>query len=425
MLLDKTIFTPNTTSVIVAHDDKSVKKLFRIIRFAYEQLDLPVKPEAKYDNRGELFFEETNSTIYVALSVRGDMVNHLHISELAFMQDAEDRMIATFAAVSPTGTISIESTAQGIGNYFYDFYTEAEERGFQPHFFPWFYADEYRAPSSGVTFTSEELAIQERYHLDNQQLAWYRNNKALYKAKFAQEFPSTPFEAFISTGSNVFDVSLLQDIKTSEPLFTDETGVYYATPIFGRRYAMGVDSSESVGKDEQAIDVIDVDTGEQVYHFSGQLPFNSFVERVIRIARLFNAFIVPEANNHGYALIKALQEEHDLRIYVRRRYDLRKRQKENRVGWLTTGKTKPILVSALNAALHAGDIIVNNRKTVAQLLSFLYNGSGMEAASGKKDDCVISLGLAWQGVLEELARGNTVRVSKMEVKQSGNYLTRY
>jgi hypothetical protein len=80
-LLDRTMFKANTTSVILAHKKEVVQKLFRIIKFAYDNYpsEYP-KPDAKYDNKNELYFAETNSTIYVTTDVRGDTIHNLHIS---------------------------------------------------------------------------------------------------------------------------------------------------------------------------------------------------------------------------------------------------------------------------------------------------------------------------------------------------------
>lgn len=405
-LLDRTIFTPNTTSVILAHNRESVEKLFRIIQFAFqffgEDYGIP-KPEVKYDNKNELFFADTGSTIYVALEIRGNTVQNLHVSELAFMDDAENRMIATFASVSPDGNITIETTPNGIGNYFFDFYSTATERGFRPHFFPWFFSDEYRtAMRPDIVFTQEERAFQKRYHLDEEQLLWYKFQKALYKDKFAQEFASNSTECFLSSGANVFEVSKLQEIETVEPQFEYLGGKVWQKPIYGEEYVVGVDPSLAVGRDECAIDVIRVSTGEQVFHHSGQIPMLNLIELVDSIALWYNdALIVPEVNNNGVAVLSGLIEK-KRRIYKRRKFGTIKSKVEEKFGWLTTEKSKALLISGLVRALYEEEITINNYKTITQMISYLYDENGhANAAQGKKDDCVMSLMLAWQGVLEK------------------------
>ena len=406
-LLDRTIFTPNTSSCILAHNRESVEKLFRVIKFAYdffgEDYGIP-KPEAKYDNKNELFFADINSTIYVALEVRGNTIQNLHVSELAFMEDAESRMIATFASIPADGRITIETTPNGIGNYFFDFYSEAEERGFRPHFFPWFYSEEYQitAPLNTI-FTPEEKAFQKRYNINNNQLLWYRHQKALYKDKFAQEFASNATECFLSSGSNVFEVTKLQEIETKKPIMEYMGGHVFAKPEYGHQYSLGVDPSLAVGRDECSVDVVDIDTGEQVFHYSGQMPLLSLVEFVDEVALWYNdAFIVPEVNNMGVALLQGLIEK-KRKIYKRRKFGIIKsRQLEEKYGWFTTEKTKSEMIRCITKALYEDEITINNYKTIAQMISYLYDENGhANAAQGKKDDCVMSLMLAWQGVLEK------------------------
>lgn len=401
-LLDATVFTPNTTSVILAHKRESVQKLFRIIKFAYDlwPSDIP-KPMATYDNKNELYFAEINSTIYVSMEVRGDTLSHVHFSELAFMENAEDKFIATMAAVAPNGRVSIESTANGIGNYFYDFYTTALERGFTPHFFPWFYSDEYKMPVTGKEFTGEELAVQKRYGLTDEQLTWYSHTKSIFKDKFAQEFPSNASEAFIASGGNVFPLEELDQFEPPAPLVSTTDGlVVWREPQIGHTYAMGVDVAEGVNKDESALDIIDTTTGEQVYHWSGQCTVPLLAEKVELAAKKYNrAYIIPEANNHGFSLIHMLKDR-GLTIYQREKLDGPLIKRLKRYGWLTTKRTKPLLIQSLINALYERDIKINHVKTLAQMRTYLTNPETgeMGAAPGKKDDCVMSLALAWQGV---------------------------
>ena len=405
-MLDRTIWSPNTTSVIIAHKRESVQKLFRIIKFAYDNWPAEVpKPAAKYDSKNELFFHEINSTIYVGTSIRGDTVNNLHVSELAFMDDAEDRMIATFAAIPPDGTICIESTANGIGNYFYDFYTTGEERGFSPKFFPWYLDAGYTHPADGIEFSDEDRKIQKRYKLSEEQLAWYTTTKKIYRDKFAQEFPSNALEAFIASGINVFPIEELDKMEPKDAIINRGGEFIWEEPCYGAKYTVGVDVAEGINKDEQAIDVINNRTGEQVWHWSGNCTVPLLAEKVEAVAKNYNqALVIPEANNHGFALIHMLQDR-GLYLYKREKFDGPYVKRVERLGWMTTKRTKPLMIQALTTALYEKDIKINNRKTLGQMRTFVTNPETgkMEAATGKKDDCVMSLALAWQGIRIEPA----------------------
>ena len=401
-LLDQTIFNQNTTSVILAHTRESVQKLFKIIKFAYEQYPKGMpKPKAKYDTKNELYFEETNSTIYVSTGVRGDTINNLHVSELAFMEQAEDKLIATFAAVVPGGVITIESTANGVGNFFYDFFHEASERGFQSYFYPWFWAKEYATLPDGIEFTDEERAYQERYGVSEEQLAWYRHNKNLLKSKFVQEYPSNPEEAFIASGGTVFPLEELDQMVTKEAQIASGEGLHvWDLPQYRHSYCMGVDVAEGIGKDESSIDIIDINTGEQVWHWSGNTPIPLLAEKIETAAKKYNnAYIIPEANNHGFALIHMLKER-GLRIYKREKLDGPFITRSEKLGWQTNKRTKPLMVQDMVNALYDRDVKIYHKKTLAQMRTYIIDSEtgSMNAAPGKKDDTVISMCLAWQGV---------------------------
>lgn len=111
--LDRTLFTPNCTTVILAHRRDSLQKLFRIIKIAYEfcpdRIQLAdgriwTKPKAKYDSKNEPHFEGIDSRIYVALEVRSDTVHGLHVSEWAHIRNADDVLTATLGAVVEGGS---------------------------------------------------------------------------------------------------------------------------------------------------------------------------------------------------------------------------------------------------------------------------------------------------------------------------------
>lgn len=105
--LDRTLFTPNCTTCILVHRRDSLKKLFNIIKIAYESCPDSIrladgtvwhKPKAKYDNVNELYFEELDSRIYVALEVRSDTLHGLHVSEAHHSRGTPDRPSCSKAA---------------------------------------------------------------------------------------------------------------------------------------------------------------------------------------------------------------------------------------------------------------------------------------------------------------------------------------
>src|SRR3546814_8040535 len=110
-------------------------------------------------------------------------VQYFHGSEVAFWPFAADHAAVVIQAVPDiAGTeIILESTANGIGNYFHQQWQRAEagQSEYQAIFIPWYWHDEYRSevPES-FALTEADLEYQEAYDLDNAQILWRRHKLA-------------------------------------------------------------------------------------------------------------------------------------------------------------------------------------------------------------------------------------------------------
>ena len=107
--------------------------------------------------------------------------------------------------------VIIESTANGCED-FKDRWDAAVagENDFEPVFFAWFENPDYAMPvEPGIEWTAEERETRERYSLSWEQLRWRRwciaNNCGGSRDMFRQEYPANPDEAFLYSGSGVFD----------------------------------------------------------------------------------------------------------------------------------------------------------------------------------------------------------------------------
>ena len=150
---------------------------------------------------------------------RSDTFNNLHLSELAFWEcDKKVALNGIFQAVPnlPNTMIIIESTANG-----YEYYKEmwdkavAGENDFIPVFVGWNEMEEYKMEYTGFQLTKEEEKLQKQYNLSLEQLTWRRwcikNNCGGDIELFKQEYPINPQEAFISTGSCIFNKEAIID----------------------------------------------------------------------------------------------------------------------------------------------------------------------------------------------------------------------
>jgi hypothetical protein len=160
--------TPNTTSVLMAHDLQSTEQIFQIAKLFWLRLPEEQRRRVgtpKYDNRREFYWPKIGSRFLVGTAGstkfgRGQTINNLHCSEFAFWPKPEEAMIALSEAVPADGRIVIESTANGMGNYFHDFWVAAMEgrNRFKPHWYRWHDSAEYAVVASD----EEERAWREQ-----------------------------------------------------------------------------------------------------------------------------------------------------------------------------------------------------------------------------------------------------------------------
>ena len=125
--LDEALWVPGMSCAIIAHEQGTLDKIFEIVKRAYENLPDLIKPETQYDNKREYTFKRRfdgvnlDSSIYVALKLRGGTVQRLHITESAYIKDRQELASGSKQAVPKDGYISEETTANGY-EYFYYLY---------------------------------------------------------------------------------------------------------------------------------------------------------------------------------------------------------------------------------------------------------------------------------------------------------------
>ena len=145
----------------------------------------------------------------------------MHASEAAYYPHAEEHAKGILQAVSnESGTeIIMESTANGIGNYFYDMWMSASsgQSDFQAIFIPWYWQPEYTSElreGEVTSLTEEEHALFDEYcddGLTKEHLYWRRrkllefsNDHDTAIELFNTEYPMSALDAFRNPVVNRF-----------------------------------------------------------------------------------------------------------------------------------------------------------------------------------------------------------------------------
>lgn len=415
-LLDDTVTNPNTNSAIVAHERDKVIKLFEIVKRAFDSMPEQLKPKVSFDNRNELYFPELDSKIYVTLDTRSEVVHNLHWSEVAFTKDAENKAAAIFASVPKGGKITLESTANGMGGYFFDEWDNSKSE-FKKHFYNWLWDKgyweplkepiealraEYRALSVRYNLIAD---IETRFNLTPEQFNFYIMQVHRNKHLVVQEFPTNELEAFLAAGRNVFHIIDLNRHTLTNPIDRKWGDLLiWEKPLKDFKYVLGVDPAEGLGGDNSVIEVFNAYTGEQAAEYAtNHMPPGDLGLLAMDIGKMYNnALIVVEANNHGHATLQAIRNKY-WNLYYRKAFDKVTDESKDALGWVTNSTSKPRLVDNLEEAVRTLSISVRSEDLIKEMKIFVQtdepNKKGFGAEGSGHDDRVIACGLAVQGIM--------------------------
>ena len=208
---------------ILTHEAEATKNLFEMTNRFYLNLEDGLCPKADTSSTKELHFSQFDSGYSVGTAGnkgvgRSQTIQLFHGSEVGFWPHADEHSKGVLQAVSDeSGTeIILESTANGIGNYFHGRWIEAMKgnSGFQAIFVPWYWQDEYKSDIPGFEPNEEEQQLLNFHGSDGltpQHMCWRRLKISSFSAdydagleQFKQEYPFNPNEAFLNPIANVF-----------------------------------------------------------------------------------------------------------------------------------------------------------------------------------------------------------------------------
>lgn len=446
----------NRTAMVVAHEEKATKTIFGMYRLFFMLLPDWLKPQTRANSGYVLEFNQPtksksevaglNSVIKCATAGgqgigRSETVQYLHLSEYAFWPgNPKDTYLGVAQTVpdEPGTMIVIESTAKGFNDFKdkWDLAVECQrtgEEGFVPIFFAWWEMPSYRRRvPKGFERTEEEQELAQLYGLDDEQLVWRRytiNTKCGGDvARFRQEYPSCPEEAFIASGSCVFSQAMLiariEELRKAKavPIKTGDFGITYGGSILelkkwewrddprgciriyrepekGVPYVIGADTAGSDGKDKDsdffAAHVLDNRTGAQVAVLHGRLGEREFTEQLFALGKTYNNALIGIETNYSTYPNELIQLMGYRRLYVQQHTDDFTKKVITKYGWDTNRVTRPLIIDGLkDVAKHSMELI-GDIPTLQEMLVFIKNAAGRpEAEVGQHDDLVMSLAIA-------------------------------
>ena len=461
-ILDDILFNTNKEGIIIAHKVQDATEIFdKKIDFAIRNMAPEVKGAYFKINHNSArkiqvivdYGPEQGSTSSIAVSVSGRSGTYhmVHISEFAkmcvlFPKRAEEVETGTFPAVPFDGFIFIESTAEGMAGRFYEIFNEnwlnrdkispqLSQVQFLPHFYNWQYDDmEMRKIKEIIPADRMDeceidwVEYQKENSLTDLEITYYYMKWLQFGGKggtdavkkLHQEFPTTPEEAFLSTGQSYFPIakvaSLLAQVKpgVKGELSTNEKGEIeflptssgnfemFKPPEIGTRYIVGGDTAEGLAHgDAQVLYVINHKTEDCDGVYRSQVPPDELAIEAYKLGKFYNwALLGIEANKDGLWVNDALEKMGYINLYARKVFDDITQKITHFFGWKTTSSTRPFALTSLKAAFlrKSGGfpaVLLN------EMFSFIRNVKGKpEAMAGKKDDVVMASAIGY-AILQE------------------------
>lgn len=479
----------NVNSLIIAHEEKATLNLFNMSRLFYESCPLAIRPMKKYSNGKELVFENpttddeeklrnpglrsriTIATAGTTDTARSGTYHNVHVSEIAFFPNPQNTMTALLQCVpdEPNTFVCMESTANGIGGYFYDMWNAAVrgENDFTPIFFPWFTDPSYSTPfeteeekeefiksvnymhpdASGKLVHTDEWLLKEQFGLTWEQLNWRRKTIANKCGgdldMFHQEYPATPEEAFIASGRPKFNLKSVKEyelgcqppevvgdlLRTRETISINENdkGPFkmWLAPQKDIQYVIGADVAEGLVSGDYSVAIVLDNDLNVCAKWRGHTDPDLFGKEIVKLAMLYNeAYVAVENNNHGLTTLKSILNEDYYNLFYTKIYDKVNDTITKKLGWSTNVRTKPLAIDKLAEYIRERFFGMWDIDIIEELYSYVIDDKGRtNAQEGKYDDCVMALAIALQAFLEgrgedylpEISRDDVARYTKKQL----------
>lgn len=410
--LDEVIMHKNLNACIVAHKLDKQRDIFKKVEYAFDHfpnrilLDewLFIKPETRFKNASEIFLK-TNSWIKVNLDSRSWTFQRVHITELAFRDDAEEMLTWTLPSVPDEWwEVIIETTANWVWNYFH---TLRQNNWNNPEaewdcLFLWWWLETTYAHNMD---TNEPLVLpDELKHLNQPMIDWtiltedqkrwyYSQWKTLWDSVF-QEYPNTPDEAFLNTWDPVFNLNTVKQYATLPfRIDTEYKDLRIYQPPKYKYCLFGVDTSWWWDSwDYSSIRVRDQDLNLLAAYYWHHEP-DELCQIIDRLFKLWYMGILGiESNNTWiWTLTKAKEYPRYSMIYTETTVDRKTNRKTKKIWWNTNSKTRPLLISDYKMLVREWLLPNIDEPLRHEMFHFVYNESQRpEASKWEHDDAIMS-----------------------------------
>jgi len=370
-LLWYALFHTEKTIAILANKGATAREMLARVTLMLENLPFFLQPGTKALNKGSIEFSNNSRILAAATSgssIRGLSVSLLYLDEFAFVEKAAEFYTSTYPVIS-SGTstkVIITSTANGIGNMYYNLWQGAEQgvNDYKP-----FRVDWWDVPGRDEHWKLQTIA----------------NTSPL---QFDQEFGNT----FFGTGDTLINAETLMKLRAKAPIKVLEGGNLLSYEDIHKQhdYIMCVDVARGRGQDYSTFTLIDISTKPfkqvAVYRCNTISPI-LFPTLIYKYAVLYNnAYVVIESNDSGQVVCNGLYHDFEYE-----NMHVSSSVKANALGTEMTRKVKRLGCSAIKDLLETEKLTIVDEETVLEISTFISKGQSYEASDGNHDDIMMNL----------------------------------
>ena len=190
-------FNDDQNIIDLSRTEREAVLLLRKTKYGFSHLPrwmVERGPKSLVDHQQRLFFgngSQITSMPSASDPARGESATLIVVDEWAFLPNPEEAWASIEPVADVGGRIIGLSTANGSGNFFHHLWTGATagNNKFATMFYPW-------------------SATEDRDQ------SWYESKQiSMLPWQLAQEYPTTPEEAFVRSGNPVFDLDVLDEME--------------------------------------------------------------------------------------------------------------------------------------------------------------------------------------------------------------------
>lgn len=378
-LLHQAIFFEDMKVGIASNKLSNAKEIMDRIKYMYENLPWFMKtPIIEYNKQNVRFsnYSSIEAATTTESTFRGKSLNRIMLDEYAHVKPnvAEEFWTALLPTLTAEGTDSgdtklmIISTPNGTEGQYANLWFEAEsdKNGFVP-----IKVSNDEIPGRGEEFKKQML-------------------QKMSLTKYLQEFEG----AFLSDKGTLINSIVLESIKPSDPVKTGEFFRLYTNDLKGKSLAVGIDPGDGAGQDYHAIQVLDVDTLEQVAEFqNNDLSQTLFVKEIINLFKFLykngvkDIYYTCERNGVGAGVINLLRNTDDEVLHKAHMIS----ENNKRRGFHMSASTKMEGCADFKDLIETNRMKIHSKQLLSELKFFVKHGESYRAETGKHDDLVMGM----------------------------------